>query len=97
MFEIRITPEALADLQTYSKRDRRRILDDIESCLQHEPGRETRNNKKLRPNRLAERELRTGRFRVFYDIDEGKALVKIAAIGHKRANWLYVGGEEFQL
>ena len=45
-------------------------MDDIDSCLKHEPGRETRNNKKLRPNRLAERELRIDRFRVFYDIDE---------------------------
>jgi mRNA-degrading endonuclease RelE of RelBE toxin-antitoxin system len=55
------------------------------------------NNKKLRPNRLAERELRIGRFRVFYDVDEGNAVVKIEAVGHKRGNRLYVGGEEFQL
>jgi mRNA-degrading endonuclease RelE of RelBE toxin-antitoxin system len=55
------------------------------------------NNKKLRPNRLAERELRIDRFRVFYDVDEGNAVVKIETVGHKRGNRLYVGGEEFQL
>ena len=66
-------------------------------CLRYEPGRETRNNKMLRPNRLAERELRAGRFRAFFDIDEREAVVKIVAIGHKRGNRLIVRGEEFQL
>jgi len=65
MFEIRFTPEAIDDLRTYNQRDRKRILNHIESCLKHEPDRETRNNKKLRPNRLGERELRADRFRVF--------------------------------
>ena len=97
MFAIRFTPEAINDLGTYSKRERKRIMDDIDSCLKHEPGRETTNNKKLRPNQLAERELRVDRFRVFYDIDEGGAVVKIEAIGHKRGNRLYVHGEEFLL
>ena len=69
-------------------------MDQIDACLKHEPERETRNNKVLR---LAERELRIDRFRVFYDIDERKAVVKIQAIGHKRGNRLYVRGEEFQL
>ncbi len=72
-------------------------MNDIESCLKHEPSRETKNNKTLRPNRLAERELRADRFRVFYDIDEETAVVKIEAIGHKRGNRLIVRGEEFQL
>ena len=45
----------------------------------------------------AERELRIDRFRVFFDIDEGNAVVKIEAIGDKRGNRLYVRGEEFQL
>ena len=71
-------------------------MDQIDSSLKHEPERETRNNKALRPNRLAERELRIGRFRVFYDIEAGKT-VKIEAVGHKRGNCLYIGGEEFQL
>ena len=69
----------------------------IDACLRHEPACETRNNKVLRPNRLAERELRIDCFRIFYNIDEGKAVVKIEAIGHKRGDRLYVRGEEFQL
>ena len=97
MFEIRFTPEAIDDLRTYSTPERKRIMEGIDACLRHEPRRETRNNKALRPNRLAERELRVNRFRVFYDIDEGAAWVKIEAIGHKRGNRLCVRGQEFQL
>ncbi len=97
MFEIRLTREAVEDLRTYGNRDRRQLMDGIDACLRHEPDRETRNNKMLRPNRLAERELRLGRFRVFYDIDRVNGLVKIEAIGHKRGNLLYIGGEEFPL
>lgn len=97
MFAIRFTPEAIQDLRSYAKRDRKRIMDEIDSCLKHEPSRETRNNKRLRPNRLAEWELRVDRFRVFYDINEEKAMVKVEAIGHKRGNRLYLRSEEFQL
>ena len=97
MFEIRYTPEAVEDLSRYSRRDRKRIMDQIDSCLKHEPGRETTNNKELRPNQLAERELRIDRFRVFYDLDEGRGVVKIEAIGHKRGDRVYVRGGEFQL
>ncbi len=71
-------------------------MNQIDSSLKHEPERETRNNRVLRPNRLAERELRIDRFRVFYDI-EGSADVKIEAIGEQRVNRLYIRGEEFQL
>ncbi len=97
MFAIKFTPEAVEDLRSYTKRDRKRIMDEIVSCLKHEPSRVTRNNKRLRPNRLAEWELRVDRFRVFYDIDEEKEMVKIEAIGYKRGNRLYLRSEEFQL
>ncbi len=97
MYVIRFTPEAIQDLRVYAKRDRKRIIDEIEACLRHESSRETRNNKRLRENRLAEWELRIDRFRVFYDINEEQTVVKIEAIGHKRGNRLYLRGEEFQL
>jgi len=97
MFAIRFTPEAIEDLRWYTKQDRKRIIGEIEACLTYQPSRETRNNKRLRPNRLAEWELRVERFRVFYDIDEVEAMVRIEAIGHKRGNRLYLRSEEFQL
>ncbi len=97
VFAIHFTPEAIEDLRSYSKRDRRWVMDEIESSLKYEPDRETRNNKRLRPNLLAEWELRVDRFRVFYDIDGEKRAVKIEAVGHKRGNRLHLRGEEFEL
>ena len=97
MFEIRLTPEAVEDLGSYGKRDRKRIMDQIEACLRDEPWRETRNNKVLRPNQTAERELRIDHFRVFYDVNSEDEVVKIVAVGHKSGNRLHIGGEEFEL
>ena len=97
LFDIGFTPEALEDLRLFRKGDRRRIVEAVEAQLSHEPGRETRNRKRLRPNRMAEWELRIDRFRVFYDIEDSARLVKIEAVGHKRGNRLFIHGEEYPL
>jgi len=64
MFEIRFTSESLNDIRWFKRADRRRVMADVETLLPHEPATETRNRKRLRPNRLAEWELRMGHFRV---------------------------------
>ena len=46
-YAIKFTAEAIEDLRSYAKRDQKRIIDGIESCLKYEPNRETRNNKRL--------------------------------------------------
>lgn len=97
MFRIEFTPEALEDLRLLRKFDQQRILAAIESQLPNQAAQETRNRKRLRPNQLAEWEVRIGDFRVFYDIDEEKAAVKIEAVGHKQGNKLFVHGEEYEL
>ncbi len=58
---------------------------------------ETRNRKRLHPNDLAEWELRVGKFRVFYDVNQAELRVKIEAVGYKRGNVLIVHGEEYEL
>jgi mRNA-degrading endonuclease RelE of RelBE toxin-antitoxin system len=68
MFEIKFTEGAIEDLRLLKRAERRKILAELESQLTHEPTVETRNRKRLRPNRLAEWELRIGRFRIFYDV-----------------------------
>jgi mRNA-degrading endonuclease RelE of RelBE toxin-antitoxin system len=45
---------------------------------------------------LAEWELRVGDFRVFYDVDEEKGVVKIEAIRCKQGSKLFVHGEEYE-
>jgi len=63
----------------------------------HQATEESRNRKRLRPNQLAEWELRVDEFRVFYDLDAETAAVKIEAVGHKRGSTLFVHGEEYEL
>ncbi|MEX0711323.1 MAG: type II toxin-antitoxin system RelE/ParE family toxin [Pirellulales bacterium] len=97
MFGIEFTPEAVDDLQSYRKHDQQQIIAAIEIQLSHQPTEETRNRKRLRPNQLAEWELRVGDFRVFYDADAEAAVVKIEAIGYKQGSKLFVHGEEYML
>lgn len=52
----------------------------------------------MRPNPIAPWELRIGTLRVYYDVEETPELrVYIRAIGIKRRNRIYIGGEEVQL
>jgi mRNA-degrading endonuclease RelE of RelBE toxin-antitoxin system len=95
MFHIELTPEAADDLESMRTFDARRVVTAIESQLTHEPTRQTRNRKQLRPNELAEWELRVDVFRVFYDVVED--IVKIVAIGVKEGNELFIHGERYEL
>ncbi len=97
MFQIKFTPEAFEDLRRLRKSDHRPIVDAVETQLLHQPALETRNRKRLRPNQLAEWELRVGDFRIFYDVDPENNVVKIEAIGQKQGSKLIVHGEEYEL
>lgn len=97
MFEIKLTERAIEDLRSLQKVERKQILKEVESMLTYEPTTETRNRKRLRPNRLAEWELRAGNFRVFYDVDQENNLIEIRAVGYKRGSRLFIAGEEYEL
>jgi mRNA-degrading endonuclease RelE of RelBE toxin-antitoxin system len=97
MFQIALTPEAIDDLASMRKFDQKRIVDEIESQLLHEPTRQTRNRKQLRPNELAEWELRVDTFRVFFDVDAENQVVNVIAIGYKEGNDLFIHGEKYEL
>ena len=94
MYEIEFTPEALEDLKSLRKFEQKEAIEGIESQLKHEPTLETRNRKKLRPNDVAEWELRIGRFRVFYNVDYEVPIVSVEAIGFKIGNLLFIRGEK---
>ncbi|MGH7496092.1 MAG: type II toxin-antitoxin system RelE family toxin [bacterium] len=97
MYQIEFTAEAIDDLRALGKFEQKKVLEGIESQLQHEPTVETRNRKKLRYNDVAERELRIGRFRVFYNVEQDMRIVGIEAIGFKVGNQLFIRGEETEL
>jgi len=51
----------------------------------------------MRPNPLASWELRIGNLRVYYDVTEEPQTVAVVAVGIKRGNLLFIGGEEREL
>ena len=97
MYNIEYTLEALKDLKSFRKFEQEHILDQIDAQLQHEPNVETHNRKCLRPNDISDWELRIGKYRVLYDIEEQVKIVAIQAIGFKIGNELYIRGERRKL
>jgi mRNA-degrading endonuclease RelE of RelBE toxin-antitoxin system len=92
-FDIVITDDAEAQMNALSARQQRILDAAILAKLQHDPATPTRAIKRLRPNPLAEFELRVGDLRVLYNI-EGTQVV-LLVIGRKEGNKLIVAGEEF--
>jgi len=97
MLQIEFIPEAVDDLRSLRKYDQQRIVGVIEGQLSYQATQPSRNRKRLRPNQLAEWELRIGDFRVFYFVDESNAVVRIEAVGYKEGNKLFVHGKEYKL
>ena len=97
-YRIHFTKSAEEHFADLTARQQAIVLNAIKVQLRHEPTRETRNRKPLRPNPLAPWELRIGFLRVFYEVDAlGSDLVNILAIGIKKGNQLFVSGKEIHL
>ena len=96
-FQVRFTPRASDELRSFRKNEQKQVLEAVKTQLLHEPASVTRNRKRLRPNELAQWELRVGDFRVFYDVDEAEQIVSVRALGHKTGSLLLINGKEFNL
>lgn len=92
-FHITITADAESQWRALPARQQRLLEAAIQTRLIHQPTALSRAVKKLRPNPLAEYELRAGDLRVLYNI-EGEEVV-LLVIGHKVGNALLVEGKEF--
>jgi mRNA-degrading endonuclease RelE of RelBE toxin-antitoxin system len=97
MYEIEFTPSARKDLKALRKFEQQAIVDAIDDQLRFEPNVETTNRKPLEPNDIADWELRLGKYRVFYDVEEQVKIVAIQAVGLKLGNELYIRGERRDL
>jgi len=97
MFEIEFTPESVDDLKSFKRNEQVEIIEAIENQLRYEPTFETRKRKCLRPNEIAEWELRIGNFRVFYNVEKERLIVSIEAIGFKVGNVLFIRDKERKL
>jgi mRNA-degrading endonuclease RelE of RelBE toxin-antitoxin system len=101
-FTLTFAPEAIEHLDIVERKHHSLIKRAIDEQLGYTPEEETRNRKRLdQPAPYgATWELRCGprnRFRVYYDVNAGEQTVWVLAIGVKKGNRLFIGGEEFQL
>lgn len=92
-FQITITEEADRQLRSLPAREQRILEAAIQSRLEHEPTKTTKAVKRLRPNPLAEFELRAGDLRALYNVEGDEVVILI--VGRKAGNKLIVEGEEF--
>ena len=93
---VTLKESVIADLRWFGRKDGRLLLKTATQQLSVDPLAETRKLKTLRPNPLAQRELRLfGKYRVLFNVDPGAEVVTIVLVGEKRGNALLVQGEEF--
>lgn len=97
-FLIEYSPDAEEHLRALTTRQQTVVLDSVDEQLVYQPDVETRNRKPMRPNPVAPWELRIGDLRVYYDIArDPENSVLIRAVGIKKGNSVWIGGEEVQL
>jgi mRNA-degrading endonuclease RelE of RelBE toxin-antitoxin system len=89
MYSIRYAQAVKDELAALRAFERRQLLSRIDQQLLHEPMTETRNRKRLVglvppwEHEPPVWELRSGKFRIFYDVDEAEQLVVVRAIRQK--------------
>lgn len=102
-FDLIYDPDIRQHLSVIERKHRSLIRQTIEEQLSFEPNVETPNRKPLsRSAAFGENtwEIRFGprnQFRVFYRTDLSQREIRILAIGIKRRNQLWIGGERFDL
>ena len=97
-YRIRAAPEIYDHLVRFNKHDQRLILDALPRQLGHQPTVETRNRKRLEANPIAPWELRVGRYRVYFEVqEEPERIVTIVAIGLKVREKVMIAGVEVNL
>jgi mRNA-degrading endonuclease RelE of RelBE toxin-antitoxin system len=96
-YRIEFAEEAKIDLSLYNVHERKTIVTAVRDQLANQPLDVTRNRKRLRENPIARWELRVGKYRAFYDVQEEGRIVTVIAVGHKDHESLYIRGERTQL
>ena len=97
-YRIAYSPDAEDHLRALTAREQKAVLDGVDRQLAHQPSSETRNRKPMRPNPVAPWELRIGRLRVYYDVEEKpEPVVSVRAVGVKQRNRVRIGKEVIDL
>ncbi|OQY59870.1 MAG: hypothetical protein B6245_04390 [Desulfobacteraceae bacterium 4572_88] len=96
-YQIEITEDAKTDMAFFKAYERKIILTAIKEQLSYEPLKETRNRKRLRCNPLGPWELRSGNYRMFYEVNNDIVTVAVISVGMKKHNVLYIRGREVRI
>ena len=95
-WNVTLKESVLEDLRWFGRKESRLVLEIAIEDLSANPLAETTNMKTLRPNPVAQRELRLhGNYRVLFNVDRDEEVVTIVVVGEKRGNALIVRGEEY--
>jgi mRNA-degrading endonuclease RelE of RelBE toxin-antitoxin system len=94
-YQVRLMQEAQDHLRALPARQQRLVRDAIRASLVQQPTVTTRNRFPMGPNPVAGWELRVQALRVYYDVEGDEVLVR--AVGVKRGNRVFIGGEEADL
>ncbi len=90
--------EAEDHFREFAAREQRIIIAAVAQKLAHEPTVRTRHRKPLRPNPVAQWQLRVGDARVYYDVSEQpERVVFVRAVGVKERNRVRIGDVEVDL
>jgi|SRR5712692_9964154 len=93
---VTLKESVIQDLRWFGRKDGRLLLNTAVERLTANPLAETRHLKTLRPNPVAQRELRLfGKYRVLFNVDPTAEVVTIVLVGEKQGESLLVQGEEF--
>ena len=93
---VEVKEAAVEHLRWFGKKTGRKLLQQALKYLEQDPLADTRNLKTLRPNPIADRELRLlGKYRVLFSVDDKDELATIILVGEKRGDRLLVLGQEF--
>ena len=95
-WRVLLKKSVIDDLRALGPKPGRALLKEATRRLVADPLAETRHMKTLRPNSVAQRELRFfGKYRVLFSVDRPQRLVTIVLVGEKRGEALIVQGRRF--
>ncbi len=93
---VTLKESVIDDLRALGVKQGRTVLRAATARLAVDPLAETRDLKTLRPNPVAQRELRVwGKYRVLFRVEPARRRVRIVLVGEKRREALIVQGRRF--
>ena len=89
-WKVTLKQSVIGDCRWFGRKTGRLLLRAAQELLTDDPQGETRNLKTLRPNPIAQRELRLwSKYRVLFNLDPAKEIVTIIVVGEKTGSQAY--------